>query len=472
MRLFSKEKIKFVSRNLSKITWWVILVVMLVYSLKMGRWNNAKETGKIIDWDVVSYYSYLPAIVIHGDLSLKFLDDEKAPLKYKSQFWPQTAPNGNKVIKTTMGMAVMYSPFFLLGHTTALLSENNPDGFSKPYEFFLVIACLFYLMLGLYFLRKILLLYFSEQTTSITLFVVLFATNLFHYTTQEPGMSHAYSFSLICIFLYQTIAWYKSPSKYRALYVGLIGGLIVLIRPVNILIFIIPLFYGIKNVQDFKERIQLWKSHFLHLIILGLSVFLVVLPQLVYWKWSTGNWLFNSYIGEQFYFNNPHIWEGLFSYRKGWLLYTPIMGLALIGVILSYRKRKDYFLALSFFTAIFIFVSYSWWCWWYGGGFGSRSMVDMYGLFSIPLALTISIFIRKGWIAKTGLALLLMFFVFFNYFQTTQYRRTLIHWDSMTKEAYWYIFLKDDLSDSEKKVRDSYLSSPDYEKALKGMDEY
>ena len=62
---------------------------------------------------MTSYYSYLPALFIYKDLKFHFLEKSKINFKAKHQFWPETAPNGNKVIKTTIGMSVLYFPFFI-----------------------------------------------------------------------------------------------------------------------------------------------------------------------------------------------------------------------------------------------------------------------------------------------------------------------------------------------------------------------
>ena len=129
---------------------------MKYFRIRNGRfsikpWKNAdnnKEKSLVINNDVVSYYAYLPAFFIHDDIKLNFTENSKIDYHAKCQFWPEKSPNGGKVIKTTMGMSFMYSPFFLAGHIYANNSQYKADGFSKPYEFFLVFSCLFYLIIG------------------------------------------------------------------------------------------------------------------------------------------------------------------------------------------------------------------------------------------------------------------------------------------------------------------------------------
>jgi hypothetical protein len=107
----------------------------------------------------------------------------------------------------------------------------------------------------------------------------------------------------------------------------------------------------------------------------------------MYWKYITGELFFNSYVGEQFYFNNSHVLKGLFGFRKGWLIYTPIMLFSILGIYFLRNQLKHFFASISITLFIYIFVIFSWWCWWYGGSFGQRAMIDIYPLLAIPLQL-------------------------------------------------------------------------------------
>lgn len=455
-------------------------MVWTTFNLK--RWNNAEEDrGKLIMWDITSYYAYLPAAFIHKDLSLDFVDNDGVNYQSKHQFWPlrlnkklEKDPHGDiKVIKTTMGMSFMYSPFFFMAHGFANVSKYAPNGFSKPYEFFLVMSCLFYLFVGLYILRRLLLRYFSELVTGLTLTSVLLGTNLFYYATEEPAMSHAYSFALIIGFIYHSILWLEKNQLKNVLYLGILGGLIVLIRPVNLLIFIFPLLYGVTKGRDLVSRLEHLVKNWQHILVIGFLSFSIVFPQLLYWKVQTGNWFFNSYFGEGFFFGNSHVLEGLFSYRKGWLVYTPMMIFAFIGLMFLSRKNKSFFIPVLTFLIVNTYVVYSWWSWWYGGGFGSRPMIDSYGLLAIPVASFYSAIIKTKGLRPILVFTLALCFLFLNQFQGWQRRTNMIHWEGMTKKAYWNVFLKPRFHSEEEWVRqETYLHLPEQDKAIKGEHEY
>ncbi len=456
MKFYRNHKIQY-----SKLAIIIILTVIIWRNFNLSDWNRP---NKVILWDVVSYYSYLPATFIHHDIELDFLDKGKE--YHKGIYWPKKTPNGNRIIMTSMGMSFMYMPFFLLAHGyTLITSPENAYGFSSTYKFFLVMSSVFYLATGLIFLRKVLKRYFNDQVVSIVLLTTTLATNLYCYTTTEPTMSHAYSFSLISIFLYLVIKWYQGPKLLIAALLGLVGGLIVLIRPTNILIITVYLFWGVTDYRSFKNRIFfLWKKKYAVFITIFVA-FLIWLPQLSYWKHITDQWFYYSYgSDERFFFNNPRIIKVLFSYRKGWFVYTPLMFVSICGLFLLRKYVKGAFIPVFIFVVLNIYVISSWWSWWYGGSFGLRAFIDSYAIMAIPLGAITTYFLSQKKFIRIGYLVFLFLFLSLNIFNTMQYRYGSIHWDSMSKEAYWKSFLK--LKQPEN--FEWYLEPLDYNAARKG----
>ena len=165
---------------------------------------------------------------------------------------------------------------------------------------------------------------------------------------------------------------------------------------------------------------------------------------------------------------NPHFIAGLFSYRSGWLVYTPVMFFALAGITILFKRLKEFSWAILIFMALATYIIVSWWCWWYGGFFGMRSFVDYYGNLAIPLAL---IFTEIAKIKKHSFIIILFIVVLAvaqNIFFTEKYKSSSIHWDSTTKASFWHSFWHI-------KPQQGYwelLRRPDYQKALEGIDAY
>ena len=106
-------KLPFLNYSNSKLVIVVIFLCQVLVIFNISPWKNAERENALINWDVTSYYSYLPAVFVHKDLAFKFLETDTINYEAKHQFWPETAPNGNKVIKTTMAWLFYTAHFFL-----------------------------------------------------------------------------------------------------------------------------------------------------------------------------------------------------------------------------------------------------------------------------------------------------------------------------------------------------------------------
>jgi hypothetical protein len=156
---------------------------------------------------------------------------------------------------------------------------------------------------------------------------------------------------------------------------------------------------------------------------------------------QTGNFIVWSYSNEGFNFKEFHFFDILFSYRKGWFVYTPIMFIAVLGGLITLHRQSGFrfFSGLLFFILVTYILS-SWWAWWYGGSFGLRAFIDFYPAFALLLALFINSLRAKS--LKIFVLFLAFLCVGLNLFQTKQYINNILPWDGMTKEKYWKIFLK------------------------------
>jgi len=437
----------------------VILSYLQTSSIHSWKWGNG-----VIYWDTISYYAYLPALFIHHDLSLEFTKED--PAKNSNRYWPETTDEDKLVIKTTAGLSFLYFPFFILAHLLAGPLGFEADGFSEIYQVCLAFSPLFYLLIGLVFVRKILLKYFTDGITAITLLSVSLASNLFFYSSTTT-MSHTFSFALISIFLYVSIKWIERPDYRNSVFLGILLGLISLIRPTNAIIFLFPVLFGIRDFKGLWQRIMLFVKNPQFTLIIIAGIFITWLPQFLYWKMQTGHYLYFSYSdGERFFWTQPAILRGLFGFRKGWLIYSPVMIFALVGIVLSYRKLKDWFLPLVIIIPLSIYIMLSWWTWWYGGGFGMRPIIDYYGFLSVPFALALAQTLALIPVLRYSVYLLLLCFFSLGVFHHFQAVDGAIHWDSMTWKSYKYNFGHTKMT----KEAEKCLLHPDYERAKVGRE--
>ncbi|GJM32886.1 MAG: hypothetical protein DHS20C18_18870 [Saprospiraceae bacterium] len=446
----------------------VFFALGLIYSLSFiyyQRW----ETNILGGGDSWGYNAYLPAIFIHHDL-----DNLKTTFATRTSYHVGFGHSGRnplgtdcaihigndkQVIKYTSGVAILQTPFFLVGHLVAGLTDYPQDGYSFPYIISVHLASFFYLLIGLWLLFLVLKVYFSETVSLLLLISLTLATNLYYFSIFSGPMAHAYLFACYGVLIYGTYHFYQKPGWLYAVLIGLSAGLITLIRPVEIICLAIPLFYGLGSQHKFNDRITFIRNNYRYfLLAIGLYI-LAGTPQLIYWKYVSGDWLFYSYGEEGFDFTNPEIWKGLTSFQNGWLIYTPIMWLALLGIIRLF-KHRDWLLPVLVFLPIHIYITYSWWCWNYINGFGSRPMVEAYALLAFPLGYAFTWMIQKQW-SRWLMYGLITLFCGLNLFQTYQHKIGIMWSQDVNPTYYWSTFGKTELNMAEVAEFDSGEPQPD-----------
>ena len=351
-------------------------------------------------YDVFGYYLYLPLTFKYHDLTIQNYSviTEILNKYHASETFYQAVKwdNGNWVMRYPIGLSVLFSPFYFIADVIAGFTNYPRDGFSRPYQLSVLYGCLFYTITGLYFVKKILLQFFNDRTAAITLICIALGTNyFFHVSIHGQGaMSHNLLFTLYAIIIYLTVEWHKSHKTGHMLALGLCIGLTALCRPTEIIAVFIPLFYGVIDIQSLKQKITLLLKLKGQVILVILIIFLLGCIQFMYWKYASGKFIIDPYSssnpGEGMEFMHPHIPEVLFSFRKGWFIYTPLMLFTMIGFRYLYQKNKQLFVPVFLYFIINLYIVSSWSCWWYAGCFGVRSLIPSYAALSIPLACFIS----------------------------------------------------------------------------------
>jgi len=444
------------------------IILFAVFSLtivigKKSQWQKAH----VLTWDKSGYYIYLPAIFIYHDLQgLSFapaIAGKYHPAGDTRWYYLYQYPDGKRLNKYSIGTCFFELPFFLCADLYCRLSTAPRDGYSPPYQLLVAISTLFWVVIGLVILRRFLLYYYSDTTVCYTLLFIALGTNLFYYSVFDQGMSHPYSFFLFSSILFLT---HKIYNDYKLKYLILLGialGFVAIVRPVNIIIAIIPIFWMVYNSSTLRGRLLFIKSKIPHLLF-ALFFFCIVLSmQMRYWHLITGHWIHFSYEGESFNFLRSRLWDGLMSYRKGWFVYTPMALACLTGFITLFRKNRAYVPSLAVFWVLMIYVVFSWRMWYYGGSFGCRALIETFAIGAFLLAsLVEKIIALNSAKLKSAFLTLLILITFLNVFQSYQYSLSIIHWDRMTKAYYWKVFGKTHFNEEATKY---LMSDEDYNKA-------
>ena len=315
---------------------------------------------------------------------------------------------------------------------------NYPsDGFSAPYQLAIGIAPVFYLILCLFLLRKVLLRYYDEWTVAITLALVFLATNAVEYIAIEAGQSHGYVMPLYALVLYLTMRWHDTPNKTLAFFIGVTIGLATIMRPTELIMVLIPILWNTHNKEEKEKKWALVRSNNNHLVYAIIGGVLGGGLQVIYWLYVTGN--FVQTVGSKWRFLDPY-WRVLVGFEKGWFIYTPITIFFVVG--LFFMRGRPFRKSVLWFCIINIWIIISWNNWRYGGSYSTRALVQSYPVFAFAFAGFVSWVLSKRW--KYFFLVLSLYLVGVNLFQVWQYQRQIIHYDDMNAAYYKAVYLDRD----------------------------
>ena len=398
----------------------VFLVLGFSANIVYRSFYHVEVKHYVMGSDMEGYYQYLPYFFLHD------WDD------FKHLPWAKQFEQGKTLDVFTCGVAMMQAPFFLMAHATSVFFQlENSNGYNNVYFGFIFFAALFYVLIGLFFLYKALGKIFKQTTALWVTALIFFSTNLFYYTIVSPGMSHAYSFCLMSIYIYMVPVFYDKPDLKRAVFLSAPVALATLIRPTNFVAVLYFIFYGIGNLPTLKLRFQFWLKKWYLLIVIILVGIVVMIPQMAYWHFVTGKFIYYSYQEEGFpFFWSPHILTVLFGARNGWYIYTPLMFFATLSLFyLVYRRKLNSWL-IMLIMALIIYIDASWWAPTFSAAAGYRALIGFLPFMAIPFAFAYErTYAVKSNIFRGIVTVLLLFLIFYNIQFSFKYT-TGLWWDT------------------------------------------
>jgi hypothetical protein len=363
----------------------MLSILLSFYCHKESGYYNWKSE---IWADKAGYYIYLPSFFMYH------FDASKCPEKIeeKTGYGFIIDRENNKIItKYTYGVAALVAPFFVIARIVSpVFHAPGEGGFGPMFHWMVNLAAIVYLILGLFFLKKFLAYYFKSSVSYILLFLVYAGTNLLFYAVSDTLMSHVYSFFLFAVFLFSMKRYLEETGRwYYFLLMSFTFGMAVLIRPTDGILILLFFFWDCLNRKEIYQRIRLFLKP-ANLASFLIILFLIFLPQMIYWKYSRGTFISWTYTNESFSnWSHPKIIEEWFSTLNGLFLYSPLVFFMIAGMmIMIIRKMPNGWLTLFLFVGIsYIFAS--WYNWYYGCSYGQRSFVEYYTIFIVPFGIFI-----------------------------------------------------------------------------------
>ena len=323
------------------------------------------------------------------------------------------------------GPAVFWSPFFLLGELYGRLAawsglDVNLQGNGPSHWNAVAVGSLFYGFLAVFLLQSLLRRYFSGVVAFAGTLLVWLGTQLHWYMVYQPWMSHALGTFTAVLFV-----WFWDRSRLHrgwkdALWLGLIGGLMVCVRWQNGVLLFLPLFDWLWGAWKKDRPVLIAGPVLLAGFVVGLS------PQLLAWKAIYGDYLLlDPPHGAQFVdYLRPFFLETLFSSRHGLLSWTPLLWLGFVGLIPLLKKRWITVWMMTFCLLLMTYVNMCITDWWAANSFSNRRFDGGLPILAFGVAASFE-YVQRFASRRPALAAgaLLVFFPVWNMLFMDQYHR-------------------------------------------------
>jgi Tfp pilus assembly protein PilF len=296
--------------------------------------------------DDAGYYAFLRSLFFDNDLDffneLHYAHSEKVmPTGYVFNNWQ-------------MGQALLFLPFFIIGHLLATLYQAmgypiSVGGYSAPYFISTAVASVTFLFAGLVLVFKTLNSFIHKRFSLFVTLSIWLASPLIYFSFIRQRMAHTveFFFAAVLIFVWAHFRVSKNPLRHAVL--GSLLGFLCMTRVINIAffaLFAVDLLWSSR--ADLRSSATLKK-----LLVLsgaGLSgFFLVMLPQIVCWYQLNGVpfpprhvkfagvGLFDTSLLSLF----EKTWTLFFSAQWGLLFSMPLIILAGVGLLLKSEWLKE-----------------------------------------------------------------------------------------------------------------------------------
>ena len=378
---------------------WLLLVCLFVLSLPA-------VTPRIYSSDEIQYFAYLRSAVFDRDLSFEneyryFYDRGVARSDgFHETFLERTTDTGRRINFGTIGCAVLWAPFYAMGHVAAGLSGAPQDGYSTPY-----IAAVAYGSAVYGFLALVLAIACAGRL-GLNGFAgglaVWLGTPLLFYMYVAPPFSHACSAFAVAL---MTCVWLRVRDRWSVAglaALGAAGALMAMVREQDLFLAAAPaldwLWWSVSgrrtNVGERPAPVgDIWK-----VTAAAIAFLIVYVPQLATYAVLNGHIGPHASVSNKMKWYAPHALQVLVSPEHGYFVWTPLAALAIAGLVwgaataagepatATARGLRPVWIGLLLMVALHVYVSGSVDSWTVAGGFGQRRFIALTAALVIGLS--------------------------------------------------------------------------------------
>lgn len=390
--------------------------------------------GGRINGDGLSYYVFVRSLNVDRDFDLT---NEYTHFGMIERWdLAQLTRTGLRRSIYSIGPAIVWTPFFLLGEATArvaagLGAEVDLSGYGPDHRNAVALGSLLYGYAGLCLVYGLLRRHFPERTALAAVLLLWGGSFIHWYMVWQPTYAHAASFGIAAYALW---LWDRDRGRrdlWGYAYLGLVLGVGMSVRWQNGVLLLLP---GL----ELLERLRATGRGLLRMAgrgaLLAAGAFVGASTQMMAWKALYGEWLLaDPPHGADFLrLDHPFVLETLFSSRHGLLSWTPVLWLGYLGFVPLLWRRPRLAWPLFPLLAVMTYVNMCSGDWWAGASYSNRRFGSVLPLLALGMATSFE-GLRRLFSGRPQLALGMLAapFVLWNVLLAEQARRALLPRDSV-----------------------------------------
>ena len=356
-----------------------------------------KRDGRIVVGDAVHYFVYLRSAVFDHDLHFR---NDYVRLygltggERDTEWIYEPTATGHVRNMMAIGVPILWAPLFLcvgLGVAVArLLGSTYPlDGFGALFQASAGFSGIVAATVGAWLSYRLAACVFGTRIAIWSTLAVWFGTSAIYYSMISPTYTHAVSMLVISGFFLRWATSFDRQTSWRYAQLGALVGLATLTRWQDAVFLIVPLVDAIRHARSdgaSRSARAAWWTAVRNLAACGLAWIVVFSPQIAVWMVLYGQPVAMPQGNEWMQWGNPRIAAVLFSDWHGLFTWTPMVALAVLGLIPLWRRDQRLAVGIVAALLVSIYANAAVIEWWAGEAYGSRRFVSCFPIFVLGFA--------------------------------------------------------------------------------------
>lgn len=371
--------------------------ILTTGALLLGAYLTAmtampKADGRVVFGDATHHFVQLRSLVYDRDLHFR---NEYLRLYNLDAYVPGTewiytdlTPTGHLRNYMPVGPALLWAPLYVLLSVAQFVASGmglaqRPDGFGWVLQLAPGVSSILGVTAAALVAWHTTRRWTGEQAALIGVLAAWIGTHAVYYSMVSPAYSHAASMLTSTIFFASWLTGRDRLSVPRIAWWGALAGLCALMRWQDAVFLMVPAIEALRWPAPMQRRL-------LALVATGASFVLAFSPQMAVW-WVLYGQPFAIPQGPSFMqWTSPHPFAVLFSDNHGLLSWTPMVIVALAGLVTAMRRQPAWVLPLGAVLLVSWYVNAAAADWWAGEAFGARRFLSLFPLFVLGIATWIS----------------------------------------------------------------------------------